>query len=148
MSDDKAAKNLYSETGITLPCYHVIKIHAEFRSTLSLLNTFIKLVLYWRDISCIQVFLLMKGKALRKQSLHENTAASVLLKLFSSSYEWCHTTDAPLRMSGTPFSNVNKIHVHSMIPEDQTNITTQWCITGRRFTAATQALNTSCSKLN
>jgi len=30
---------------------------------------------------------LMKGKALRKQSLHEKTAASVLLKLFISSNE-------------------------------------------------------------
>ena len=39
---------------------------------------------------------LMKGKALRKHSLHEKTAASVLLKLFISSNEWCHTTDAPL----------------------------------------------------
>jgi len=38
---------------------------------------------------------LMKGKALRKQSLHEKTAASVLLKLFISSNEWWHTTDAP-----------------------------------------------------
>ena len=38
---------------------------------------------------------LMKGKALRKQSLHAKTAASVLLKLFISSNEWCHTTDAP-----------------------------------------------------
>jgi len=31
-------------------------------------------------------------------------------------------------MSGTPFSNVNNIHVHSMIPEDQKNMTTQWCV--------------------
>ena len=38
---------------------------------------------------------LMKGKALRKHSLHEKTAASVLLKLFISGNEWCHTTDAP-----------------------------------------------------
>jgi len=45
-----------------------------------------------------------------------------------------------------PFSNVNNIHVHSMIPEDQKNMTTQWCSTGRLFTAATQAPNTSCSK--
>jgi len=30
---------------------------------------------------------LMKGKALRKHSLHEKTAASVLLKLFISGYE-------------------------------------------------------------
>ena len=38
----------------------------------------------------------MKRKALRKHSLHEKTASSVLLKLFISSNEWCHTTDAPL----------------------------------------------------
>ena len=36
-----------------------------------------------------------KGKALRKQGLNEKTAASVLLKLFISGYERCHTTDAP-----------------------------------------------------
>ena len=30
-----------------------------------------------------------------KHSLHEKTAASVLLKLFISGNEWCHTTDAP-----------------------------------------------------
>ena len=28
-------------------------------------------------------------------------------------------------MNGTPFSNVNNIHVHSMIPDDQKNMTTQ-----------------------
>ena len=38
---------------------------------------------------------LIKRKALRKHSLHEKTAASVLLKLFISSNERCHTTDAP-----------------------------------------------------
>ena len=38
---------------------------------------------------------LMKGKALMKHSLHEKSAASVLLKLFIRSNEWCHTTDAP-----------------------------------------------------
>jgi len=38
---------------------------------------------------------LVKRKALRKHSLHEKTAASVLLKLFISGNEWCHTTDAP-----------------------------------------------------
>jgi len=32
---------------------------------------------------------LMKGKALRKHSLHEKTAASVLLKLFISGKEIC-----------------------------------------------------------
>ena len=34
---------------------------------------------------------LMKGKAFRKHSLHEKTAASVLLKLFISSNERCHS---------------------------------------------------------
>jgi len=39
---------------------------------------------------------LMKGKAVRKHSLHEKTAASALLKLFIGGNEKCHTTDAPL----------------------------------------------------
>jgi len=51
----------------------------------------------------------MKGKALRKHSLRGKIAASVLLKLFISSDERCHTTDATLRKSGTLFSNVNNI---------------------------------------
>jgi len=68
---------------------------------------------------------LMKGKALRKHSLHEKTAASVLLKLFIRSNGLCHTTDAPYPMSGISFSNVNIIHVHSMIPENQKNMSTQ-----------------------
>jgi len=34
-------------------------------------------------------------EALRKQGLNEKTAASVLLKLFISGNERCHTTDAP-----------------------------------------------------
>jgi len=38
------------------------------------------------DVS-FQYIKLMKGKALRKHSLHEKTAASVLLKLFISSNE-------------------------------------------------------------
>ena len=38
---------------------------------------------------------LMKGKALRKHSLHGKTAASVLLKLYISGYDLCHPTDAP-----------------------------------------------------
>ena len=33
----------------------------------------------------------MKGKALKKHSLHEKTAASVLLKLFISGNEWCQS---------------------------------------------------------
>ena len=65
----------------------------------------------------------------QKHSLHEKTAASVLLKPFISSNEWCHTTGAPKRICGTPFSNVNNIHVHPMIPEDHNNMTTQWCST-------------------
>ena len=43
--------------------------------------------------------------------------------LFISSNERCHTTDAPKRMSGTTFSNLNKIQ--SKIPEDQKSTTTQ-----------------------
>jgi len=39
---------------------------------------------------------LMKGKALRKHSLHEKTAASVLLKLFiSSPILNCHSVQLP-----------------------------------------------------
>ena len=41
------------------------------------------------------IITLMKEKALRKQSLHEKTAASVLLKLFISGNERCHIIDAP-----------------------------------------------------
>jgi len=37
----------------------------------------------------------MIGKALRKLGVYGKTAASVLLKLFSSGNERCHTTDAP-----------------------------------------------------
>ena len=44
---------------------------------------------------CCASIKLMKGKAPRKHSLHEKTAASVLLKMFFSGNEWCHTTDAP-----------------------------------------------------
>ena len=47
------------------------------------------------EIWTLRKIKLMKGKALRKHSLHEKTAASVLLKLFISGNEWCHTTDAP-----------------------------------------------------
>ena len=36
-----------------------------------------------------------KGNDLRKHSLREKIAAPVLLKLFISGYERCHTTDAP-----------------------------------------------------
>ena len=39
-----------------------------------------------------------------------NIAASVILRLFICGNEKCHTTDAPLRMSGTLFFKVNNIH--------------------------------------
>jgi len=45
----------------------------------------------------------MIEKALRKHSLHEKKAASVLLKLFISGNEGCHTTD----MSRTLFPTYN-----------------------------------------
>jgi len=48
-----------------------------------------------RTLAATGVSKLMKGKAFRKHSLHEKTAASVLLKLFISGNELCHTTDAP-----------------------------------------------------
>jgi len=57
------------------------------------------LIIYWTAL--VHVYFnsisikLMKGKSLRKHSLHEKTAVSVLLKLFISGNEWWHTTDAP-----------------------------------------------------
>jgi len=54
----------------------------------------------------------MKGKTLRQHSLLGKTAVSVLLKLFISGNKRFHTTDAPLRMSGTLFSNVNSMQSH------------------------------------
>ena len=45
---------------------------------------YIHAIVYWHRYSITK---LMKGKALRKHSLHEKTAASVLLKLFISSNE-------------------------------------------------------------
>jgi len=38
-------------------------------------------------VNVISIIKLMKGKALREHSMHEKTAASVLLKLFISSNE-------------------------------------------------------------
>jgi len=43
----------------------------------------------------IDLYLTEERVALRKQGLNEKTAASVLLKLFISGNERCHTTDAP-----------------------------------------------------
>jgi len=80
-----------------------------FVITIKLINYGVPNLLYIKNITIGVYFLLnqicltsdcrqiklMKGKALRKHSLHEKTAASVLLKLFISGNEWCHTTDAP-----------------------------------------------------
>jgi len=69
-------------------------------------------------------------------------AASALLRLFININEKCHFTDAPSTYAKRFFKCSQ---IWSMIPEDQKNITSQWCSTGRHFTAATQALNTSCN---
>jgi len=62
----------------------------------------------------------MKGKVLRKHSLHGEKAASVLVKLFISGNKKCYTTEATSRMRGTLFfPNVNNIQ--SIIPENQKN---------------------------
>jgi len=65
----------------------------------------------------------MKGNALRKQSLYGKIAASVLLKMFISGNERCHSTDTPSACEELFLSHVNNIQ--SMIPEDLKNITTQ-----------------------
>ena len=63
-----------------MKCRMIVKISLNSVCNISTTNVTIKLI---------------KGKALRKHSLHEKTAASVLLKLFISGNELCHTTDAP-----------------------------------------------------
>ena len=57
-------------------------------------NKRLKQKMYIKYISSLYIKL-MKGKAPRRHSLHEKTAASVLLKLFISGNAWFHTTDAP-----------------------------------------------------
>jgi len=53
--------------------------------------------IHWKKIFSCKIFQvtylikLMKGKSLRKHSLHGKTAASVLLMLFNSGNERCHT---------------------------------------------------------
>jgi len=54
---------------------------------------------------------LMKGKALRKHSLHKKTAASVLLRLFISGNEWCHTMLIVLLKTVSLFLIVNNVNV-------------------------------------
>ena len=51
-----------------------------------------------------------------KHSLHGETAASVLLKLFINGNERRHNNDVPKRTSGIMFSN--QIHIHFMILVD------------------------------
>ena len=61
--------------------YHWSSLYTRFVSQFITGNIIIKLV---------------KGKALRKQSLYGKIAVSVLLKLFISVNKRCHTTDSPL----------------------------------------------------
>jgi len=49
--------------------------------------------------------------------MEKHAAASVLLKMFISGNEICHTTDALKHMNRTLFLNVNSLQ--SMIPKDQ-----------------------------
>ena len=71
---------------------------------------------------------LIKWKALRKHRLHDKTAASVLLKLFSRSNEWCHTTDPLAHERNSIFNWKQRIcTLHD--PWGPKNMTTQWCST-------------------
>jgi len=54
---------------------------------LKIMNCSVINILNYEKLYCNCTFKLMKGKALRKHSLHEKTAASVLLKLFISGNE-------------------------------------------------------------
>ena len=47
------------------------------------------------NYTCVPLYKLIKGKALRKHSLHGKKAALVLLKMFISGNESCYTNDAP-----------------------------------------------------
>jgi len=78
--------------------------HDFFPACQSTQRVRVKCVIWQLLHDCVKK--LMKGNALRKYSLHEKTAASDLLKLFISSNDWCHTTVAPKRMNGTPFSKL------------------------------------------
>ena len=72
-------------------------------------------------------FKLMKGKALKKHSQHDKNSASVLLKLFISDNEGCHTTDAPSVWAELFFPNVNNIQ-----PMIQTHYATNLCFDAGR----------------
>ena len=76
--------------------YIRVQVHMLTHNTGALINVdFIFLFMWTPEVFNLIYIKLIKGKALRKHSLHEKTAASVLLKLFISGNEWCHTTDAP-----------------------------------------------------
>ena len=62
----------------------------------------------------------MKREALGKHSLQGKIAASVLLKLFISGNERCHTTTPPSALAELYFSNVNNIT--SLITEVENKI--------------------------
>ena len=70
---------------------------------------------------------LRKVKALRKHSLHGKIAASVLLKLFISGIERCHTTDA---------------HIETLMCRVVEGVAVQWSMkpTGRVFTTTPTSL--------
>jgi len=59
------------------------------------------------------------------------TVASILLKLFVSGNENCHTNNDPYHMNGSHFSNVN--NEQSMIPDDQKNTTKSVCLFWRQL---------------
>jgi len=63
----------------------IVYINNSLKIVIRVIEYRIKLAVNARDDSLYTK--LMKGKALRKHSLHEKTAASVLLKLFISSNE-------------------------------------------------------------
>jgi len=77
-------------------------------------------------------------------ALHGKIAAPVLLKLFITGNEKCHTTDAPSTLAD--FHSQMYTAYNQWSQRIRKNVSTQWWSTGRHFTAATQALNTSCSK--
>jgi len=83
-----------------------IKIYLNFMRWLDMVSKA-------NDMLFIHVHCANAKKALRKHSLHGKIAVSVLLKLFISGNEWCHTI--LLTPSGTLFSNANSIIVMTIM---------------------------------
>ena len=75
---------------------------------INIFSSFFLYVKYWTLRSRLNWW---KGKPSGSIACTRKQQPRFLLKLFISSNEWCHITDAPQRMSETPFSNVNNIHV-------------------------------------